>query len=134
MYNLEYVGLFYLRIFIMNAQQTKILKFLGISALFVALSGCDLLQKGLDQEDMNVYFYKPGGEELYLGVVRGIGLCRSTVLKKAQQFNFEGEGGTPTNPGENEQILADETNTGNPGWTYHCCWKTTTQTCKAKLK
>ena len=118
----------------MNMQQTRILKYLGIAALFVTLSACDLLQRGLDQEEMNVYFYKPGGEELYLGVVRGINLCRSTVLKKAQQFNFEGDGGVPTNPKKNEHILADETNTGGPGWTYHCCWKIVTNTCEEKLK
>ena len=110
------------------------LKYLGVFALIVILSACDILQRGLDQEDMNVYFYKPDGEELYLGVVRGINLCRSTVVAKANKLGFDGDGGVPVNPGENEHILSDETNTGKPGWTYHCCWKTVTDTCKEKLK
>lgn len=117
-----------------NTQRTRIFKYFGISILFVALSGCGLLQRSLEQEDMNVYFYKPDGKELYLGVVRGISLCRSTVLDKARSFNFEGDGGIPANPGKNEKIPAKEINTGGPGWTYHCCWKTVTDTCKQKLK
>lgn len=112
----------------------RVLISLGIFTLVVTLSACDLLQRGLDQEDMNVYFYKPDGEELYLGLVRGINLCRSTVVSKAKALAFDGDGGMPVNPGENEHILSDETNTGKPGWTYHCCWKTTTNTCKEKLK
>ncbi len=118
----------------MNIQLIRKFKYFGMSALIMTLFACDLLQKSLDQEEMNVYFYKPGGEELYLGVVRGINLCRSTVVKKAQDFGFEGDGGVPENPKENEHILADESNTGGPGWTYHCCWKIVTNTCEEKLK
>ena len=110
------------------------LNYLGIITFLVALSSCDLLQRGLDQEDMNVYFYKPDGEELYLGVVRGINFCRTTVTSKAKALSFAGDGGMPANPGDNEHILSDTSNTTGPGWTYHCCWKTTTNTCKEKLK
>jgi len=118
----------------MNIQLIRKFKFFGIFAVIMTLISCDLLQRGLDQEEMNIYFYKPGGEEIYLGVVRGINLCRSTVVKKAQQLGFEGGGGVPENPKKNEHILADESNTGGPGWTYHCCWKVVTNTCKEKLK
>ena len=117
-----------------NTQLTRIFLYLGIVVLFLTLSACDLLQRGLDKEEMNVYFYKPDGEEMYLGVVRGIHMCRSTVASKAKALSFAGDGGVPVNPGANEQILANETNSGSPGWTYHCCWKTTTNTCKEKLK
>ncbi|QMU60644.1 MAG: hypothetical protein GKR92_02595 [Gammaproteobacteria bacterium] len=110
------------------------LKCLGLITFFVALSACDLLQRGLDQEDMNVYFYAPDGEETYLGVVRGITMCRSTVVSKAKALAFDGDGGLPENPGKDEHILSSDANSGKPGWTYHCCWKTTTNTCKEKLK
>ena len=112
----------------------RALKYFCVSTLLIGLCACDILQRGLDQEDMNIYFYKPDGEEIYLGVVRGINLCRSTVAAKAKTLTFDGSGGIPMNPGENEHILLDETNSGKPGWTYHCCWKTTTKTCKEKLK
>jgi len=109
-------------------------KYLVIITFIVTLSACDFLQRGLDQEDMNVYFYEPDGEETYLGVVRGINLCRSAVVTKAKTLALEGDGGMPESPGENEHILSSDANSGNPGWTYHCCWKTTTNTCEEKLK
>ena len=118
----------------MNTQLTSIFKFLGIFTLLVTLSSCDLLGRKLSQEEMNVYFYHPDGKELYLGVTRGIHVCRSTVTKKAKQLGYEGDGGMPPDAGKNDLIPADETNTGGPGWTYHCCWKVVTDTCKQKLK
>ena len=114
--------------------RARIFKYSAIFLLLTIISGCDLLGRTLEQEDMNVYFYKPDGEELYLGVVRGITLCRSTVLERAKLLSLDGNGGMPANPGKNEKIAADESNTSGPGWTYHCCWKTVTQTCKEKLK
>ena len=119
----------------MNTQFASIVKFLVISTLLVSLSACDLLGRKLSQEEMNVYFYKPDGEEIYLGVTRGIHICRNTVLEKAKQFGFEGDGGMPANAGKNDLVPADETNTTvGEGWTYHCCWKVVTDTCKQKLK
>ena len=118
----------------MNKQLVHVLKYLAATAYILSLSSCDLLQRGLDQEEMNVYFYKPDGGELYLGVVRGISLCRSTVVSKAKTLNFDGDGGIPINPLKNEHILAEERNTRKPGWRYHCCWKTVTNSCEEKLK
>ena len=114
--------------------RVRILMYPALLALLTAISGCDVLQRTLEQEDMNVYFYTPEGEELYLGVVRGISLCRTTVSNKAKSLNFEGTGGMPVNPAKNEKIVADDSNTSGPGWNYHCCWKTVTDTCKEKLK
>ncbi len=115
--------------------RTSLIKYSAVILLLTTtITGCEVLQRTLEQEEMNVYFYTPEGEEQYLGVVRGISLCRSAVLDKAKLLNFEGNGGMPANPKKNEQILANESNTGGPGWTYHCCWKTVTDTCKEKLK
>ncbi len=114
--------------------RARIFKYSAIFIFLTTISGCDILGRTLEQEEMNVYFYTPDREELYLGVVRGITLCRSTVLDKAKLLNLEGNGGMPTNPGKNKKIVADESNSSGPGWTYHCCWKTVTDTCKAKLK
>ena len=115
--------------------RTSLLKYSAVILLLTTtITGCEILQRTLEQEEMNVYFYTPEGEEMYLGVVRGISLCRSAVLDKAKLLNFEGKGVMPANPKKNEQILANESNTGGPGWTYHCCWKTVTDTCKEKLK
>ena len=111
-------------------------KYFVMTVFIIALSGCDMLGKTLEQEDMNLYFYSPDGEEAYLGVHRGIHTCRDFATNKAQQLGYEGDGGRPVDPPKNTQIPVDETNTsvGSGAWTYHCCWKTTTTTCKAELK